>query len=381
MKFVRDQNDADVHVFIINQRTGSGGTEYTVDFFGQNEFSDKDQTFKVISPESDTEEERRNKLVAHIKLGLVSYLFNKDIVSQLDLRFDNSNRATRTSIPENDPWNSWVFEIGGNTFFNGEESQNRFNINTYASADRVTEEWKFQSTYRYNTNRRTVFRTDSVTVFDDSINDSVKVAKERKDLFVNERQFLFVQLVKSFGDHWSAGFWTTARSSTEDNIDLRLSFAPAIEYSVFPYSEFTRRQIFARYGFSLASLDYTETTIFNKNEEVLLQHEFVIDTEFTQPWGAIEARINAEAYMHDFTKNNLRFDTEIDFRVFRGLSLFISASYSIINDQLSLPAGGSTEAEVLLNLRNQATSYRYGGSIGIEFTFGSIYNNVINPRL
>ncbi|RNC79898.1 MAG: hypothetical protein ED557_12230 [Balneola sp.] len=381
VNFVRDQEDADVHIFIVNQRTGSGGVEYTIEFIGQKNFEGDDETMKIISPESDTQEERRNKLVSHIKLGLVGYLFNTDIINQLDLNFDNSVTIEPTQAPENDPWNKWLFEIGGSTNFSGEESQNRININTYVSADRITEEWKFESGYRYNTNRRTVFGEDSVTVVDEMSGDSVRVEVDTKDLFINESQFFFTQLVKSFGDHWSAGFWTTARTSTQDNIDLRLSFAPAVEFSLFPYDEFTRRQILVRYGFTIASLDYTETTIFGKDEELLLQHEFRIDSEFTQPWGGVEGSIRTEAYTHDLSKNNIRFDARIDMRIFRGLNVFFSGRYSFINDQLSLPAGGSTEEEVLLNLRNQATSYSFGGSVGIEFTFGSIYNNVINPRL
>jgi hypothetical protein len=35
---------------------------------------------------------------------------------------------------------------------------------------------------------------------------------------------------------------------------------------------------------------------------------------------------------------------------------------------------------VLLNRRQQATTYRISGDIGISYTFGSIYNNIVNPR-
>lgn len=375
VNFVRDQDDADVHAFIINQETGSGGVEYIVQFLGQDEITGQDQTLKVISPEFETREERRNRLVSHIKLGLVSYLFEKDIVSQLELNFDNSASISSISTPEYDPWNNWLFEIGGNTNFNGEESQKRVNLNSYVSADRITEDWKFESRYRYNRNKRTVVTSeDSVFASGDTL--EVDVTNE----YITKSHNFFSLLVKSFGPHWSAGFYTSIRSSTQDNIDFRMAIAPTLEFSLFPYEEFTRRRIIARYGITVASLYYTETTIFNKTEELLLQHEIRIDAEFTQPWGGIEGGIRAEAYHHDFSKNNLRFDAEVSMRVFRGLSVFFSGRYTLINDQLSLPAGDASEEEILLNLRDQATSYSFGGSIGIEITFGSIYNNVINPR-
>jgi len=48
---------------------------------------------------------------------------------------------------------------------------------------------------------------------------------------------------------------------------------------------------------------------------------------------------------------------------------------------LSIPAGGITDEEQLLNLREQLTSYSYEMRFGLQFSFGSIFNNVVNPRL
>lgn len=376
VNFVRDQADAEVHIFVVRQFTGSGGREFTIEFIGQGELDGQEERLVFISPESDTEEERRNKLVSHIKLGLVSYLVDKDIFNRLNLVFDESIVVEPTKAPEDDPWNNWIFGIDGNTNFSGEESQQRLNLNGSLRARRITENWKTDFRYRHNYNRRTFVTTEEQEV---APGDTAEV--EVTDVFTVEDQNLFGLVAKSINQHWSVGFYTSIRSSTQDNIDFRFGIAPTVEYSLFPYSEFTRREVTFRYGITMASLDYTETTIFGENEELLFQQEFRIDTEFTQPWGGIEGGINAETYLHDFSKNNLRFDARLNMRVFRGLSVFFSGRYSLINDQLSLPAGDSTDEDVLLNLRNQATSYSFGGSVGIEITFGSIYNNVINPRL
>jgi len=40
----------------------------------------------------------------------------------------------------------------------------------------------------------------------------------------------------------------------------------------------------------------------------------------------------------------------------------------------------ATDQEILVRQRQLATSYRYGVSVGLSYTFGSIFNNVVNPR-
>ncbi|MGK7370516.1 MAG: hypothetical protein ACNS64_09890, partial [Candidatus Halalkalibacterium sp. M3_1C_030] len=131
---------------------------------------------------------------------------------------------------------------------------------------------------------------------------------------------------------------------------------------------------------SSSYFDYDEITIFNKQSEFLIKPQIRSSMDFTQPWGEIEGRLNVSAFMHDLNKNRVDLRLEFDFRVFRGLELSIDGRYSLINDQLSIPKGDISDAEQLLNLRQQLTSYSFGGSIGIEYSFGSIYNNVVNPR-
>jgi hypothetical protein len=67
-------------------------------------------------------------------------------------------------------------------------------------------------------------------------------------------------------------------------------------------------------------------------------------------------------------------------RIFKGLSLDINGGIAHINDQLSLKKGDISEAERLLQLRELATKYRLEGGIELTYTFGSIYNNIVNPR-
>lgn len=50
------------------------------------------------------------------------------------------------------------------------------------------------------------------------------------------------------------------------------------------------------------------------------------------------------------------------------------------HDQLNLPKGDASLDEILLRRRELATDYDYHISIGLSYTFGSVYSNVVNPR-
>ncbi len=64
----------------------------------------------------------------------------------------------------------------------------------------------------------------------------------------------------------------------------------------------------------------------------------------------------------------------------RDYHLQLNGGVAHLNDQLNLKRGGISEAERLLQLRELATKYRIEGGIEITYTFGSIYNNIVNPR-
>jgi len=72
--------------------------------------------------------------------------------------------------------------------------------------------------------------------------------------------------------------------------------------------------------------------------------------------------------------------SELSLRLFKGLSLNVYGNYSRIRDQLSLVKGEASLEQVLLRRTQLATSYSYGAQIGISYTFGSIFSNVVNPR-
>lgn len=365
VNFVRDKEDSNIHALITQQRTGSGGTEYTIKMIGRDNFSGQQDTLTYISANSDTEDEERKGLIRRLKIGLIPYLKNSSTLNNLSIVYEKSEDIQ--SSAEDDNWNYWVFELNGDTYFNGEESRRQLFLSLGASADRVTEDWKINMEYDLDYNRRTFTSLDSL-------------GNEESDFFITRGQEFDSRVVKSLNDHWSTGLFAEAYSSTRNNILFNISGSPAIEYNIFPYEEYAEREFSFMYIMSTGYFNYQETTIFNQDSEFLIRPQLRARMDFTQPWGEIEGRINASTYLHDLDKNRVDVRLEFDFRIFRGLSLNVEGRYSLINDQLSIPKGDISDAEQLLDLRQQSTSYSYRGSVGIEYSFGSIYNNVVNPR-
>lgn len=361
VNYVRNKDEADLHLLITTQQTGSGGLEYEVQFIGYHEFSDLSRTITYFSAESDTEDERRSGLNESIKRGLYFFLADRPVAENLNINYEPEEE--RQDVAELDRWNYWVFELNADTDFEGEESEKEFSLRGGLNIERITPEMKLEFDVSQYYERQT-FRDDDTT-----------------RVFTTESRGADLLLVKSLSDHWSVGVTSDVRHSTRNNLDLLTDGGLAVEYSIFPYEEFSRRQITILYGISGGYRDYIDRTIYDKTSEYLFEQELRTNIEFTQPWGEFETQINGSAFLHDFNKNRLDTEMQLNFRIYRGLSIYVSGEYAWIHNQLSIPAGDITDAEQLLNLRERFTSFSYEVRFGVEFTFGSIYNNIVNPRM
>ena len=185
---------------------------------------------------------------------------------------------------------------------------------------------------------------------------------------------------KSLGDHWSIGVFFRGASSTYENIKFSFSPAPAIEYNLFPYSQSTRRQLRFVYKISFNTVSYREETIYDKMSENLLSESLSITLDLREKWGTISTSLSGSHYFHDFKKNRLSLFGIVSLRLFKGLNFFVLSSASAVHDQLSLVKGDLTLDEILLRRTQLETSFNYFAAVGLSFTFGSIFTNVVNPR-
>ncbi len=363
VNYVRDTKEAQLHILGTWQTTGSGGDEYTFFFIGQKNFSGMKDTLKVNTRSDATREETRAIQLRAIELGLVRYVAKTPMAKNIVINYgmENTGNDEKEEIVE-DKWKSWVFDIGSNGWFSGQESYKSFNINSYLEVNKVTPDIKIEFEFSHNYNE------DKFIIGDDEI------------ISINKSIGFDHLLVKSLNNHWSAGYDINTGSSSYRNLDLYVETYPSIEYNLFPYDQSSRRQLRFLYGIGAVYNYYTDTTIYNQTEELLGRHRLTIAFEMKERWGSISTSIRGSQYFHDFTKNNLRISSSIRLRIVKGLQLRLYGSYALIHDQLSLPKGGASEEEILLRQKELATQYRYWGSVGLNYTFGSIYNNVVNPR-
>jgi hypothetical protein len=364
INYMRDRENADIHLMITRRTTGGGGREYTLEFIGLRSYQGKDATLKYFSKSTDSEDQVRKGLVNILKQGLIPYVSDTPLAEFISISY--RNRHGVESPPLRDSWNFWVFSVGLRGNLNLEDLYKRYRSSLSLSANRTTREWKFRFWASGNFDER------QYTVEDEGETEEIVSRSARK--------FVYAQLIKSLTDHWSAGLSTSLNSASYDNADLFASFGPAVEYNIFPYEESTRRELRFQYRLSLAHQDYDETTIYGKDDEYLVQQTLQSILEIKEPWGSVGLQLEGESYLHDFSKNNFKIEGGLSMRVFKGLSFNIESEYSLVRDQISLPATGASKDEILLELKRLATSYDFRLEMGFSYRFGSIYNNVVNPR-
>ena len=359
VNYVRDRKDADIHLLFTDEITGGGGREYTITYIGQKKFEGMNDTLKFSTNLTESEDEIRNKMVRTIKLGLVRYLLKTPVAQQLSVAY--SKPSTISSIQE-DEWDYWVYSAGIHSFLRGEQSSNFINLWGSLSARRITEAWKFKIS------------------FSGSYNEDHFDYGDTKIVNISRSQNFETGAVKSLDQHWSLVLWGEANSSTYRNTDYRIAVIPGVEYNYFPYSESTRRKLTIQYGISPNIIKYRSETIYFKQKEFLIEHLLSVSLELIQPWGNIETTLTGMNYLKNFSMNAIELFSEINMKLFKGLSLDIEFGISRVHNQLSLPKTDATLEEVLLQRRELETQYEYWGSFGFSYSFGSIYNNVVNPR-
>jgi hypothetical protein len=358
VNYVRDRKEAQVHILITTQSTGSGGREYTLSFSGQNDFKGLDDTIKYFSNQTDTADEIRKGLVKTIKMGLLTYVARTPISGRIAVSYAEEKKPQDVI----DKWKSWVFSISGDGYFNGEESYKSNSIGANLSANRVTPEIKIRlglsASYEHNRYEYGGRSSES-----------------------NQESYSFDGLaVKSLDEHWSVGGYVNASSSSFSNIRFSLSPAPAIEYNVFPYSQSTRRQLRFLYRIGFSMVRYREETVYFKTKENLWKESLSMALTVKEKWGSVSAQLSGSHYFHDFHKYNLDAFGTLQLNLFKGLNAFVLAGGSRIRDQLSLVKGEASLEEIILRRRQLETGYNYFFMFGLSYTFGSIFTNVVNPR-
>jgi len=360
----RDRADAQVHVLVTSQRTGGGGQQFTIDFVGREEFVEIDDRLQVGTRANLAEEQGMSRIARQIQLGLARYIARTAQSEQVRLVPETLDAAPVVATPEDDPWDFWTFRLNASGFYFAQERQSFLFGNSGVSANRVTDGSRLEFSVGQNYSENNFEINDSTTF------TSVTRGYNASAL-----------VVRSAGRHWGFGGQIAAAHSTFSNEDLSFRVAPAVEYNIYPYDESTRRQLRFLYSIGVTRLNYIEETIFFKTEETVPDHRFGVTFEVRQPWGSSQASLQVVQHLNDLSRHRINFNGGFDLRVIKGLSLRLNGGVSRLRDQINLAALGASEEEVLTRQRELETGFEYNLNVGFSFTFGSIFSNVVNPRL
>ncbi len=359
VNYVRESREADVIILTNTQNTASKGLLTSVFFIGQQGFSDKKDTLTFGTLADDTEDRYREKMLKYLKIGLIPYVNKIGTVEHIEVVYN----APETENEETtDKWHGWVFQTSLSGWGNAEKTYNSYNINSSLNIEKITEKFKTENLFQHS-------YAESNYMYDD-----FTYKNRQLSYYLNSNN------VFSLNAHWSAGLFVNGWSSLYNNIYLQGGIRPAIEYNLFPYSDASSRQLRISYSMGPVYNIYNDSTIYNKTEELLFRNRLNLSTEFVKQWGRIWLYVSYAHYLHDITLNSININSNISWRIAKGLELSYYMGYGIIHDQISLTKDGATQEELLLQQKELKTDFTFWTNFGLSYTFGNIYNNVVNPR-
>jgi hypothetical protein len=368
VNWVRQVQDAQLNIIFTSSSTGSGD-EFMLDFIGREELEGTDDHLIYSHSDTDTDDARTQGLTGVLAVGVARYA----VLAGQEGPFTVNTPEERTGAPDlppglqgevNDPWDYWVFRLGGDVRFEDEDLKDEKRYTANFSANRTTEVWKVSLSGR-----------GTYTDIEGQYSSGTKYTDVRKEGSVSG------DIRYTLAERWSAGLDGGVATSTRSNQDLSGDFGGGVEYSFFPYRDWTRRRMTAQAVIHAKYYDYEEETLFNKMTEVVAQGSLKWGLGFRQPWGTANVNASASGLLQDpATFYNLSFGGSVSIRVARGLEWNVGGNISRIHDQIYIPLEQLSDEDILLGRRSLPTDSRLSVNTGFSFTFGSIYNNVVNNR-
>jgi len=363
--FVNDPKVCDVHIIVSRQSTGGGGFHYSFEYYGIEIPKIPELKLSCYTLSYDTDEIIRQKQVKTLHAGLLPFINEKSGGPELSVisNVERTNFDTDSIQGEaNDPWKQWIFKIGADIGFDGEEKNLEYSFSF--RAEKITDLWKISNQYDYERSEETIKKDNGGTI------KAIRIEQDAD-----------VRFVFSLNPHWSFGVFLEGAQDTYRNIEMRLEAIPALQYNFFNWNESDRRQFTFSYYLGPTYNEYYQTTVFNKTNEWLWVQNIEIRLNRLETWGEINAWIQGGHFFPDF--DNYFYEAGIDFgfRISKGISVYFQIQAESIHNQMYLPASELTDEELLLNTRKLPTTFEYSGRMGLRFQFGSIFNNVVNERL
>jgi hypothetical protein len=360
--YVRDRFSSDVHVILNTQFSSGGGEQNELVCLGIGRFVNKNDTLRYFNDATSTDDNKRQKLLKYLKLGLMSYIAHSSIADKIQFTYteDKTDSTASSAKTQKDPWNYWQFSFRTSGFFNGNKNYQSSDISGGITADRETEKSRFSFRVNNNVSRQVIsVDQEKVTINRDQQNSSI-------------------DYVQKMNEHWGFGVNSEFTRSIFDNIDGRFYAAPRLEYSIKPYKNFNNERLILQYEIGPQFSNYKDTTIYFKTRELLIQQKIAAICSYTKPWGSINVGAFWSNYLDDFGKNNLGIGGGVSWRIFKGFQFAAGGNFQFVHDQISLPKDNASRDDVLTRRRLIASNYDYFVGMGFSYRFGSIYNSQVH---
>jgi len=374
VNWVRDRFDSDVHLLLTQLNAGNGGREITVNFLGQKGYAGKVDTLVVNTLPNDADDRVRRELLRTFQLGLAPYIARTPIASRMRVGLAGGVVApTINPRAVKDRWNLWLYRVDGNFSASGEQLVRTTNLSTSVSAARTTDNWKINlgATTSYNERDFKIFQTNASNP---AVRDTVSVIVLQRAANAN------ALMGRTLNGHLTVGAKVSLGFSEVLNQKLALRVSPAVEYNYFPWTEATRRQLTALYYVGPNYYSYYRTTIFGEDEETRANQTLLLALTQRQKWGNTNLTLEGSHYLHDPQRNHVTLSGFVDLRLGRGFSLNFRGSASRVRDQIYIAGAAQSERDILTQRQQLQTNFRYNTNVGIGYTFGSIYNTIVNQR-
>lgn len=366
--FVLDRVAADVHILITSVRSGNGGSSIQYIFFGQNSLQKYSDTLSAVISPNLTAVERRMEILKKIKLGLFPFISHSPFsgLINLDMKGGILSENSVTNEPTKDKWNYWIFNVGTDGIYNADQVYKTMQVNGHVTANRTTNKLKvgISSYAGYNNTSYTYEENADV----------------QKNIVINSNYSFNHNLIKSISGRWSAGYEANYSNNTFSNNRSRQYFRAAVEFAIFPYDEVNNKFFTINYGVDVRNNKYYDTTIYNKVSEVLYGQRAQAYLSIKQKWGNVNSTLSYSNFFKDWGLNHLSLSLNVNIRITGGLSFYAYSWGGLVHDQVYLVKGKASEEDILVKRRQIASAYNFHSGVGINFRFGSILNNFVNPR-
>lgn len=373
--FVPDRFLANVYIMLTSQSTGSGGEEIKLFFGGQDNFKGMEDTLQLYRTSVDTDDEYRKRLVHFLKLGLTRYIAKTSLAQKLDVTvvIEKNQVPVNSLSNKKDKWNFWVYNVGLSGNYNSDDFSKSNRITGRLSANRVTEKLKVNLSANISTNQRSISFQGNETKF------------------TNNSSGINSTIVKSITPHWSAGGYGSFFHSTYSNYAAQYTLNPAIEYSFFPYKEAVKKSVTIFYQAGPSYNNYIDSGYYDTPEHVVFNQQLSVNIGFTQKWGTFSLNTSWDNFFNTFSLsgskikgsnvNTFSIGGNLEVRIVKGLS-FNMYSYANFTKGIypNIPRNLFSRDDLLTNTRQYPTQKVLFMYFGINYRFGSIYNNVVNPR-